>query len=357
MDIFRFLTPISYWLLAIFWTAILCFYLRRLTSNRLKNKLFVTLILILAIDAFRTLFESIYFGAWYTSLVGLIPRAIHDFLIQPQFVIIPKAINVVAAVLVIVILLRRWLPQEEEEQIRQRNYTNELEQQMAQCRRIQNELRQNEEQYRNLYNTPLVGLFRTAMADGMIINANLKMAEMLGYASVHQLLKENRKAAEFYPPGRREEFVRLLEKNGEVSDFEINISFSDGGEANTLIAAKIYPDRGYIEGAAIDISDRKRAEIAQNESEKLQGVLEMAGAVCHELNQPLQSITGYSELVLLDTPKDNEQYPSIKAVVDQSRRMANVMRKLMTITRYRTKDYLSGKKIIDIEKSSQQKVN
>ena len=36
------------------------------------------------------------------------------------------------------------------------------------------------------------------------------------------------------------------------------------------------------------------------EQEKLQGVLEMAGAVCHELNQPLQSVSGFSEMLLMD---------------------------------------------------------
>jgi signal transduction histidine kinase len=37
--------------------------------------------------------------------------------------------------------------------------------------------------------------------------------------------------------------------------------------------------------------------------EKLQAVLELAGAVCHELNQPIQAILGHSELLLMDLPK------------------------------------------------------
>ena len=55
-----------YWLLIALWTFILSFYLVRLRRQRLKNALFVTLIFVLAIDAFRTLFESLYFG--YTHL-------------------------------------------------------------------------------------------------------------------------------------------------------------------------------------------------------------------------------------------------------------------------------------------------
>ena len=78
--------------------------------------IFSTLIVILAIDAFRTLFESIYFGFWYTSLAGLIPSNISVFLMRPEMVIIPKLINVLAAIVVIILLLKRWLPKEQLEQ-------------------------------------------------------------------------------------------------------------------------------------------------------------------------------------------------------------------------------------------------
>jgi PAS domain S-box-containing protein len=95
------------------WTIILLFYVSRIRSRRLKSRLIYTLIIILAIDAFRTLFESLYFGAWYTSLAGFIPQEVHTFLVRPEMVIIPKLLNVIAATVIIVILLRRWLPQEE----------------------------------------------------------------------------------------------------------------------------------------------------------------------------------------------------------------------------------------------------
>ena len=49
-------------------------------------------------------------------------------------------------------------------------------------------------------------------------------------------------------------------------------------------------------GVIRDISHRKQAEIERLQKEKLQGVLEMAGAACHELNQPLQVVSGYNDL-------------------------------------------------------------
>ncbi len=115
MNIFSLLTPMTYWLLIALWSFILVFYLKRIRAYILKRRLVSTLLIILAIDAFRTLFESLYFGAWYTALAGFLPLAVHAFLVRPEMVFIPKIINVIAAITVIAILLFRWLPQEEEE--------------------------------------------------------------------------------------------------------------------------------------------------------------------------------------------------------------------------------------------------
>jgi len=87
------------------------------------------------------------------------------------------------------------------------------------------------------------------------------------------------------------------------------------------------------------------------EKEKLQGVLEMAGAVCHELNQPLMGASGHSELLLLNLSEDNPMYAKIKKVKEQIDIMGEITKKLMTITKYETKDYLEDK-IIDIYKAS-----
>lgn len=113
MEIFKLLTPFTYWILIIVWSYIFFFYIIRLRSGKIKNGLTVTLLIILSIEAFRTLFESIYFGAWYTSLQGFLPREIHTFLIKPNMVIIPKLLNVTAAFLIVSILIRRWIPQEQ----------------------------------------------------------------------------------------------------------------------------------------------------------------------------------------------------------------------------------------------------
>jgi phosphoserine phosphatase RsbU/P len=101
----------------------------------------------------------------------------------------------------------------------------------------------------------------------------------------------------------------------------------------------------------------RRMLLLQNEMrerEKFQGVLEMAGAVCHELNQPLQSVYGYSEILLMDLDTGDRHYETLKKIRQQIRRIGDLTRKIMKITRYQTKPYLKNQ-IVDIDQSSESK--
>jgi sigma-B regulation protein RsbU (phosphoserine phosphatase) len=93
-----------------------------------------------------------------------------------------------------------------------------------------------------------------------------------------------------------------------------------------------------------------QAELMQRE--KLRGVLEMAGATCHEFNQPMQVISGYCELLLKQVPKESQVYGQVAKILDAVDSMIKVTRKLQSITRYETREYIKGSMIIDIDKAS-----
>lgn len=85
---------------------------------------------------------------------------------------------------------------------------------------------------------------------------------------------------------------------------------------------------------------------------KFQGVLEMAGAVCHELNQPLQGIISYSEILMMGVSEADPHYEILKKIQMQVDRIGKLTRKIMNITRYQSKPYLSNSRIVDLEYAS-----
>ena len=188
---FKYLTPIIYWLLVIIWLYIFIFYLKKLNRKEKDDKLLKLLLLILAIDAFRTLFESMYFGAWYTSLSGLIPIEIFNYLAKPQIVFFPKTVNLITAILVLLLLIRKWLPSEIiqknkinlqiETQISELLITNKnlkVAKEIAEQKAI--ELKNQKKLFESMFNTITDGVVITNVNREIIV-ANKGMKTTFGY--------------------------------------------------------------------------------------------------------------------------------------------------------------------------------
>jgi DNA-binding response OmpR family regulator len=141
-------------------------------------------------------------------------------------------------------------------------------------------------------------------------------------------------------------YLILLTSRGDAADIVLGLEAG----ADDFIA-KPY-DNAELK-ARVDVGRRIIAlQNEMREREKLQGVLEMAGAVCHELNQPLQSVSGYAELLLMDLATDDRNYKYLTNIKEGVDRISHLTRKIMRITRYQAKPYLKSQ-IIDIEQASQ----
>lgn len=100
-------------------------------------------------------------------------------------------------------------------------------------------------------------------------------------------------------------------------------------------------------GAAADLFgihfERQIAAHKYITSDKLVGALEMAGTVCHKLNQPMQVILGYASMVTSGDISEPEQICEIvKMIENETRRMGIITKNLMGITQYRSVEALDG---------------
>ncbi|HSW30463.1 MAG TPA: response regulator [Longimicrobiales bacterium] len=92
---------------------------------------------------------------------------------------------------------------------------------------------------------------------------------------------------------------------------------------------------------------------ALQERERFQGALELAGAVCHEFNQPLQVIRGWCDLLLEEGPESGVDAHALRGITESVERLGELTRKLMGLTRYRAKEYMDGRsRIIDLAEAA-----
>jgi signal transduction histidine kinase/integral membrane sensor domain MASE1 len=84
-----------------------------------------------------------------------------------------------------------------------------------------------------------------------------------------------------------------------------------------------------------DITDRKDNEIKLSQSSKMASLGEMAGAMGHEINNPLAIIVGKSEKIKrqLDSSKDQALVAEIDKIKDTALRIANIIKGLRNFSR------------------------
>jgi signal transduction histidine kinase len=78
---------------------------------------------------------------------------------------------------------------------------------------------------------------------------------------------------------------------------------------------------------------QRSAENRLIQAAKLAAVGEMAAGVAHELNNPLTTVTGFSELVLEDMPLESQHREELEMVLREARRASDVVRRLLDFSR------------------------
>ncbi|MCU0531325.1 MAG: PAS domain S-box protein, partial [Syntrophales bacterium] len=143
---------------------------------------------------------------------------------------------------------------------------------IAERMRLEEELRLSVRKYRDIFEHVPIGLYQVS-PEGRFIRANDHAARILGYDSPEELMEAVTDISTqiYMDPSRRNEVVRLLTEYGSIENFEVEFRHKDGTPVWVSINVKVVRDgQGnvlYHEGISQDITQRKKAENALQESE------------------------------------------------------------------------------------------
>jgi PAS domain S-box-containing protein len=87
-----------------------------------------------------------------------------------------------------------------------------------------------------------------------------------------------------------------------------------------------------------DVTEHKRANKTLYEAERLEGVLEMAGAICHDLSQPAMAVGGYAELLLAGVSDGSHLRRPLTRLIESVEKLGKINKKLLMVTQKKPPD-------------------
>jgi len=179
-------------------------------------------------------------------------------------------------------------------------------------------LQEGEEKYRNLFNNAHVGMYRSRISDGKFVEANDAFARMFGYEDRTDILEAEYVTADNYvDPDTRETLLAIIREHGEFRNFEARLYRKDRSVAWFRYSGRIYPEKGYIEGVAADITEEKRLKEQLLQAQKMEAIGTLAGGIAHNFNNLLTGILGNASLLLMDIDSEHPYYEKLKNIEKQ----------------------------------------
>ncbi|MFH2035937.1 MAG: PAS domain S-box protein [Candidatus Zixiibacteriota bacterium] len=162
-------------------------------------------------------------------------------------------------------------------------------------------LRDSEERYRTLQNNVPIAIFRTT-PEGILISGNPALAKILEIDSIDKIIGTS--AIKYYQDSETlKEIFKKLDREGTVKDYEIKLARHDKSELWLSMSMRAkFDSKGnieFIDGIALDISARKRAE------RKLLSTLDQLNATLNTLPDILFEVESNGKILDFRAPNQS----------------------------------------------------
>ncbi|HLG14630.1 MAG TPA: response regulator [Blastocatellia bacterium] len=123
---------------------------------------------------------------------------------------------------------------------------------------------------------------------------------------------------------------------GEAASYQSKLAAADGTARDVLVTNNPIYDGGRIVGAmgiVKDVTERIRLEQQLRQSEKMASIGLLVSGVAHELNNPLTSVIGFTELALGGQALPDATKGRLNIVLSEARRTRSIVQKLLSAVR------------------------
>ena len=207
--------------------------------------------------------------------------------------------------------------------------------------RQQGQLRESEERYRALFEQARDGIGVVRLNDYRLLEANDKFCEILG---LRRQDCAGRNIRELFPATNGQPELMMMPPNGHISsESELMVQTPQGKSLPVSISfAPLSTDGEKVMIISLrDLSLRKRLEAEREEMErqvyqssKLASIGELSAGVAHEINNPLNGVINFAQLLKdEEKPRSEFEQQMIDGIIDEGERIARIVRGLLAFAR------------------------
>jgi PAS domain S-box-containing protein len=211
--------------------------------------------------------------------------------------------------------------------------------------RQQRQLRMSEERYRALFEQARDGIGVVRLSDHHLVEANNKACEILGVEQEKCVDQDIRQLFRSTTPNAPPEL--MLTANGQTSgEHELSIKTAQGQTVPVSVSfTPLSTDGEKVMIMSLrDLSLRKQLEAEREEMQrqlyqtsKLASIGELSAGVAHEINNPLNGIINFAQLLKdEERPRSEFEQQMIDGIIDEGERIAQIVRGLLTFARAET---------------------
>ncbi len=211
---------------------------------------------------------------------------------------------------------------------------------------IESTILKNEKKYRALFENAQVGIFRTSLSNGIVLEANHRIVEMFGYDSKEEVIGRVSVVDLYADSETRDRMLSELNEQGEIRNFEARFKSRRGGATWIRFSGVVNLSEGFLEGVASDITEMKNAEMERTrleeqyrQAQKVEAIGRLAGGVAHDMNNLLVPIVGYSELLLTYFSPGDRLHQPVKQISEAGDRCRDLVQQLLAFGRKQTLEY------------------
>ena len=128
-------------------------------------------------------------------------------------------------------------------------------------------LSEREAKYRAIFENSQVGIGRTRIEDGLILEANQRFADIMGYDSPAELISQVQMLQFYVRPSDRKHILDQLHQTNGIRDFELELKRRDSRRIWVLLSLRLNSKENCLEFVITDIYERKRTEDALRQRE------------------------------------------------------------------------------------------